>query len=80
MAVIQPTRRGLITGGLALFAAPTIVWYSSLMPVKALTLELRPLLYYRFSTRHFYALNTDGALFQFTEAGLPERWDGPETL
>lgn len=35
MSIVQPTRRGLITGLAALIAAPALVKASSLMPVKA---------------------------------------------
>lgn len=41
-AAFSPTRRQFIQGGLALVAAPAIVRYSSLMPVKAPPLILPP--------------------------------------
>lgn len=34
--LIQPTRRGLVTGLAALIAAPAVVRYASIMPVKAI--------------------------------------------
>jgi hypothetical protein len=41
MTIIQPTRRGFITGFASLIAAPAIVHVSSIMPVKVMV-PLRP--------------------------------------
>lgn len=52
MSIIQPTRRGLLTGLASLIAAPALVKAANIMPVKAL---VEPLPVYSYDDLHPFA-------------------------